>query len=98
ALAKLEAEMGQREAGRPSNYNRQAKPTANRLQERIRAIVRKAVDTWWHPQAVRPRGGRPAPLGSLSGWGLVWKLSTTVLPAFNRHYLQYRPVTDFGRL
>ena len=49
ALAKLEAEMGQREAGRPSNYNRQAKPTANRLQERIRAIVRKAVDTWWHP-------------------------------------------------
>ena len=55
ASAKPETEMGQREAGRPSSYNRQAKPTANRLQERIRAIVRKAVDTWWHPQAGRPQ-------------------------------------------
>ena len=56
--------MGQREAGRPSSYNRQAKPTANRLQEKIRAIVRKAVATWQHPQAGRPRGGSPAPLVS----------------------------------
>ena len=88
ASAKPEAEMGQREAGRPSSYNRQAKPTANRLQEKIRAIVRKAVDTWWHPQAGRLRGGRPAPHGSPSSWGLAWKLSTTVLPAFNRRYLQ----------
>ena len=54
ASAKPEAEMGQREAGRPRTCNRKAKPIANRLQEKIRAIVQNAVDTWRHPQAGRP--------------------------------------------
>ena len=49
ASAKLEAETGQREAGRPSNCNTDAKPTANCLLEVIRAVVRKAVATWRHP-------------------------------------------------
>ena len=39
ASAKLEAEMGQREAGHPSNFKTDARPTANRLQEVIRATV-----------------------------------------------------------
>ena len=71
--AKPEAEMGQREAaglrqaGWPSSYNRQQKPTVNHLQEMIRALDQKAVATWRHPQAGRPRGGRPAPHGGLSG-------------------------------
>ena len=58
--AKPEAEMGQREAGRPSNCNTSANPTVNRLQKVIRAVVRKPVATWRHPQAGRPREvGRP---------------------------------------
>ena len=39
ASAKSEAEMGQREAGRPSNCKTDVRPTANRLQEVIRATV-----------------------------------------------------------
>jgi len=39
ASAKSVAEMGQREAGRPSNCKTNARPTANRLQEVIRATV-----------------------------------------------------------
>ena len=54
--------MGQREAGRPSNYKTGANPTVNRLQGGIRAVVRKAAATWRQPQAGRPRGGRPASL------------------------------------
>ena len=83
ASAKSEAEMGQREAGRPSNCNTDVKPTANHLQEVIRAIVRKAVATWRHPQAGRPRGGWPAPLCSVSSPGFAWKTSTPTLPACN---------------
>ena len=86
------------QAGRPSNCATDARPTVNRLHGVIRATVRRSVAMWQDPQAGQPRGGRPAPLGSLSGWDLVWKLSTTVIPAFNRRYLQYRSVTDLGRI
>ena len=54
ASAKQEAEMGQREASRPSSGTREVKATVNRLQEKIRAIVRKSVATWWDPQAGQP--------------------------------------------
>ena len=40
---KQKAEMGQREAIRPSSGTREANTTVNRLQEKIRAIVRKSV-------------------------------------------------------
>ena len=82
ALAKQEAEMGQREAGRPSSGTREVEATVNRLQEKIRAIVRKSVAMWWDPL------GQLAPLGSLSGWVLAWKLSSTILHAYNRRQLQ----------
>ena len=71
------------QAGRLNNCNTGTKPTANRLQEVIRAVVRKAAATWRHPQAGMPRGGQPAPLCSVSSRGFMWKLSTPTLPAFN---------------
>ena len=51
---KQKAEMGQREAIRPSSGTREANTTVNRLQEKIRAIVRKSVAMWRDPQTGRP--------------------------------------------
>ena len=62
ASAKPETEMGQREAGRLGNCIRQPKPTANRLQEKIRTIVRKAVDTCGIPRLAGPTW-KPLKLG-----------------------------------
>ena len=50
---------GLRQAGWPSSYNRQQKPTVNHLQEMIRALDQKAVATWRHPQAGRPHMEAP---------------------------------------
>ena len=57
------------QAGQLNKCNTGAKPKANRLQEVIRAVVRKPAATWRHPQAGQPRGGRPAPLCSISSPG-----------------------------
>ena len=48
SLSQVRGRDGPEEGGWPSNCNCQSKPTTNRLQERIRDIVRKAVDTWRH--------------------------------------------------
>ena len=70
----------------------------HRLQEVIIDVHAKAVATWPHPQADRPRGGRPDPPRSISRPGFASKTSTPTLTAYNRHHVLHLVRTDLGRL
>ena len=63
---KQEAEMCQTQASRPNNHVLWTQSSSIDFQETIKAVHKKSVARWWDPQAGRPRGGRPAPLCSVS--------------------------------